>query len=114
MIFLKNISIAAVVAATILLVSVVMGLSFWEISNEKAPSETQSEPLAKTIIAEETRYLMREHEGKVAVFNEDGTVYRIFEVNVSLLPEYDKILLKEGIEIAGDGELRARIEDYTS
>ena len=102
MIFLKNISIAAVVAATILLVSVVMGLSFWETSNEKAPSETPSE------------YLMREHEGKVAVFNEDGTVYRIFEVNVSLLPEYDKILLKEGIEIAGDGELRARIEDYTS
>ncbi len=114
MIFLKNISIAAVVAATILLVSVVMGLSFWGISDEKAPSETPSEPLAKTIVAEKTKYLMREHEGQVAVFNEDGTIYRVFEVSVALLPEYDQILLKNGIEIAGEEQLRARIEDYTS
>lgn len=114
MIFLKNISIAAVVAATILLVSVVMGLSFWGISDEKAPSEAPSELLVKTIVTEKTRYLMREYEGKVAVFNEDGTVYRIFEVSVALLPEYDRILLENGIEISGDSELRARIEDYTS
>ena len=111
---MRNISIAAVVAATILLVSVVMGISFWGIANEKETSSAPSEPLAKTVVIEKTRYLMREHEGQVAVFNEDGTLYRVFEARVSLLPEYDQILLKNGIEIEGDEELRARIEDYTS
>lgn len=111
---MRNINIAAIVAATILLVSVVMGLSFWGIADEKPTSEDPSEVVAKTFAAEKTRYLMREHEGNVAVFNEDGSLYRVFDVSVSLLPEYDRLLLENGIEIEGEEELRARIEDYTS
>ena len=57
---------------------------------------------------------MREYEGNVAIFNQDETLYKIYEVNVALLPEYDQKLLKNGIEIQGEDELRARIEDYTS
>ena len=101
-------------AVVILAVSLILGLSFWGLDDEKTPSEAPSEPMAKTMIAEKHRYIMREFEGQIAVFNEDGTVYNFYEVNVSLLPEYDQKLLKSGIEIVGEDELRARIEDYTS
>ena len=57
---------------------------------------------------------MREYEGRIAVFNSDGTIQKIYEVNVALLPEYDQKLLQNGISIIGEDELRARIEDYTS
>ena len=57
---------------------------------------------------------MREYEGQLAVFNEDDTLYQIYDVNVALLPEYDQKLLQSGISILGADELRARIEDYTS
>lgn len=111
---MKNISLTAIVAVVILAVSLVMGLSFWGIADDKTPSETASEPIAKTRTIEKTRYIMREHEGQVAVFNGDGTLRKIYEVNVSLLPEYDQKLLENGIEILGEEELRSRIEDYTS
>lgn len=102
-------------AVVILLVSLVMGLSFWGISDEKAPSEEPSaEPMTKTRQLEKVRYIMGEYEGQLAIFNEDGTLYKIYEINLSLLPEYDQKLLKNGIEIVGEDELRARIEDYTS
>ncbi len=57
---------------------------------------------------------MREYGGKLAIFNDDGSVYKVYEINVGLLPEYDQKLLKDGIQITGEDELRARVEDYTS
>ena len=112
--FLKNINLTAIVAVVILVVSLVMGFSFWEKDEEKTPSEIVLEPIAKTLTNNETKYIMREYEGNVAIFNQDETLYKIYEVNVALLPEYDQKLLKNGIEIQGEDELRARIEDYTS
>ena len=111
---MKGINLTAIVAVVILAVSLVMGLSFWEKDSEKAPSEASSEPMAKTLVSEKPRYTMREYEGRIAVFNGDGTIRKIYEVNVALLPEYDQKLLQNGISIIGEDELRARIEDYTS
>ena len=111
---MKNISFTALVAVVILAVSLVMGLSFWERDEEKAPGESSSELMAKTLVPQNPRYIMREYEGQLAVFNEDETLYQIYDVNVALLPEYDQKLLQSGISILGADELRARIEDYTS
>ena len=68
----------------------------------------------RTVITDRVRYIMREYNGKLAVFNDDGTVYKVYEINVELLPEYDRKILKKGIQITGEEELRARVEDYTS
>ena len=70
--------------------------------------------MIKTVITDPVRYTMREYDGKLAVFNDDGTLYKIYEINVELLPEYDQKTLKKGIQITGEEELRARVEDYTS
>ena len=100
--------------AVILVASLVMGLSLWGISDEKTPSEEPSDPIERTRQLATERYIMREHEGQIGVFDENGTLLKIYEINLSLLPEYDQKLLENGIEIAGEQELRARIEDYTS
>ncbi len=86
---------------------------------DKTPVEepslfSSSEEIIKTVITDRVRYIMREYNGKLAVFNDDGTVYKVYEVNVELLPEYDQKILKKGIQITGEEELRARVEDYTS
>ena len=111
---MKGINFTALVAVVILAVSLVMGLSFWEKDSEKAPSEVSSELIEKTRLVQKTRYVLREHEGNLAVFNDDGSISKVYEINVSLLPEYDQKLLQSGIAIVGEDELRARIEDYTS
>ena len=63
---MKGINLTAIVAVVILAVSLVMGLSFWEKDSEKAPSEASSEPMARTLLTEKPRYIMREYEGQLA------------------------------------------------
>ena len=111
---MKKIKFSVFAAAILTAVSVFMG-TFVSRDTDEAPSQPQSsEELAKTVIVDRVRYTMREFEGKLAVFEEDGTIYKIYEINVSLLPEYDQKLLKNGIRISTEDELRARVEDYTS
>ncbi len=60
-------------------------------------------------------YLLREYEGKVALFAKgSNTPELVFERPVRLLPEYDRIQLREGIKIKTSEELSARIEDFIS
>lgn len=111
---MKKIKFSVFAAAILTAVSVFMG-TFASQPADETPSQPQSsEELAKTVIIDRVRYTMREFEGKLAVFEEDGTIYKIYEINVSLLPEYDQKLLKNGIRISTEDELRARVEDYTS
>ena len=96
------------------LVSVGFAVFQREPTTEEPSVFSSSEEIVKTIITDRVRYMMREYDGKLAVFNDDGSVYKVYEINVELLPEYDQKLLKEGIQITGEEELRARVEDYTS
>lgn len=100
----------------VILTAFSVGLAVFQ--REPQPQESSlfssSEEIIKTIITDRVQYIMREHDGNLAVFNDDGTIYKIFEINVELLPEYDQKLLKKGIQITGEEELRARVEDYTS
>lgn len=65
----------------------------------------------------EYKYLLKEHEGKLAVFmagKEDSEPAIKFDINTKYLPDYDQALLKEGIKVNTDADLNALIEDYTS
>ena len=61
----------------------------------------------------EERYIIREYMYRIGVFSYDGSLIRVIEVYTKTLPEADKRLLREGIEIQGKQELNAIIEDYT-
>lgn len=61
---------------------------------------------------ERVECVVREYDGKLGVFRgESPTPYRIIECNVSLLSEYDREQLIEGIVINSEEELNTFIED---
>ena len=57
-------------------------------------------------------YTVREHMGRIGIFDESGALVRVLEVYVRTLPEADKRMLKEGFEVVGTKQLNAIIEDY--
>ena len=74
----------------------------------RVPAEAESSPSAPA-------YSLREHEGKLAVF-ETGREepLRILDLDVRMLPPYDQGLLRAGIDAADERELARLLEDYTS
>ena len=63
----------------------------------------------------ETIFLLGESGGKLAVFSPDRqTVYEIFDVYINTLPDYDKNLLLDGIQIKTPEQLYSLLEDYSS
>ncbi len=65
--------------------------------------------------AEEAGYLLKEYDGKLAVFlNGEETPFRLLDGSTAFLPENDKEALEEGIFIPDEESLKKRIEDFTS
>lgn len=110
---MKRINFATLIAALTLGLSVTLGVATRGGGTTEPPPASSAETKTVRLEDREKTYLLRELEGRLAVFNEDGTIYRRYDLNVGLLPEYDRRRLSEGI-LVGESELRARIEDYTS
>ncbi len=63
----------------------------------------------------EPLYTVREYEGRIAVFRRNlDKPYRVIDFDTSLLSEYDREQLAEGIAFETDTELRAYIEDIST
>ncbi len=57
-------------------------------------------------------YVVREHNGKIAVFCRGSSrPFRYLEFNISLLPDFDREQLREGIEFYDVEELETYIQD---
>lgn len=60
-------------------------------------------------------YTITEYQGKIAVFKNSDTVpLDVYDSYVSVLPQHDRELLKNGIRTESTSELQKIIEDYTS
>ena len=60
-------------------------------------------------------YTVTEYQGKIAVFKNSDTVpIDVYDSYVSVLPQHDRELLKNGIHTESTSELQKIIEDYTS
>lgn len=60
-------------------------------------------------------YKVAEYQGKIAVFkNEENIPIEVYESYISVLPQHDRELLKDGIKVTSTEELQKVIEDYTS
>jgi len=75
-------------------------------SDRTYPSDT-----AESTEQSET-YTVREYNEKIGVFSSDGILVRTVDVYVKTLPEADRRMLREGIEITGEKQLNSLIEDY--
>ena len=69
----------------------------------------------ETTTAEKSiRFIAREYNGIIGIFSPEGTLLRTVEVYTKTLPKTDQSLLREGIGIWSEDELRSLIEDYSS
>lgn len=82
-------------------------------SLQKQKAEAKSARIVSEL--EKVEYVVREYEGKLGVFRgESETPYRIIDFNVSLLSEYDREQLADGIVIGSEEELNTFIEDMST
>ena len=58
-------------------------------------------------------YFIKEYEGRIGVFEPDGTLVEMIDVYTKTLPEADKQLLKEGFTVIGKRSLASLKEDYS-
>jgi hypothetical protein len=64
---------------------------------------------------DEADFIVREYNGKLGIFRgESASPYLIVDFSASLLSEYDRKLLAEGIAFESQRELDTFIEDITS
>jgi hypothetical protein len=114
-------------AVTVLAVLLVVASGILLASREDEAAETL--PLGETVSgvpmplpgAEppptgEWLYVIREYEGRVAVFERSApdTPEIVYDTLVKFLPDYDRAALREGIPVKDLGELVSRVEDYIS
>ncbi|MBS6445500.1 MAG: BofC C-terminal domain-containing protein [Ruminococcus sp.] len=61
-------------------------------------------------------YTLKEYDGRVGIFRGDADkpYTYIDDIEISYLNEYDRELLKNGIEVATETELKSLIEDLIS
>ena len=75
-----------------------------EIQVEKAAAFAEKEPVG---------FVLKEYEGKVALFRENSQrPYQILNIEVYLLPDADKEALREGILAENEEELKKILEDW--
>lgn len=59
-------------------------------------------------------YILKEYDGKIGVFREGNTAPdEVLDVYLITLPDEDAALLRNGISVSGQDEVRALIEDFT-
>ncbi len=74
--------------------------------------DTNADGISDTA-ADTEKYIVREYMGKIGIFVEDGSLLDVIDTYVNTLPEADKRLLGEGIEIIGQQQLFEIIQDYS-
>ena len=73
----------------------------------ETPTQEQTAP-------SQTVWFVKEYNGKIGIFKEDGTLTEVLDTYVKTLPAADQSLLREGITVRSREALRSLIEDYTS
>ena len=80
------------------------------VEQNPAPVESEPEP------APDYAYMLREYEGRVAVFTADNPAEpeMVLDTLVKYLPDYDRSQMQEGIKVKDYQQLVSLIEDFAS
>ena len=116
----KNALIAVMAAAVVVIVLSVATLAMsMSIRGKLEAVQDNTTSLASqiskmaSVTTDGAKYLLREYNGVIGVFDETGVLTDIIEVDIKSLPEADRIMLGTGIWAMSRSELAALIEDYT-
>ena len=105
----RAVTTAVIILFAVAVIFLISILLFRQYAPENKPETVQN--------TQETQssYLVQEYSGKIAVYRDGGSSpYRIYDVYVNTLPEYDRDLLAQGIPVETLAQLNRLIEDYTS
>lgn len=80
-------------------------MSYIERSESNAPVQGDAS-------TEIVKYTVKETEGRIGIFSSDGSLIMLLPVIVEFLPETDRRLLSDGIDLYDDASLASLIEDY--
>lgn len=87
-------------------------------SSVRRPSPAAQEPTAvttETSASTSVKYVLRIWDGRLGMFRGDSEIpYNELDMPLSLLSDYDRELLAQGIITETEEEMRALIEDITS
>ena len=82
---------------------------------DRLPELTAAVTEVTEVTEEEVGYYLKEYEGELAVFRGDSsTPYRKLGTPLNFMTQEDKNILKQGIYVRTERELKRLIEDYTS
>lgn len=89
---------------------------YWESVNDAQEDGESLPTLGDSANTQEnhSRYLIRESNGKIGVFTNDGYLIRLVDVNVSTLPTQAREVLSEGIVASSHEEVDLILQDYTT
>lgn len=98
-----------IVCFGIVMSTVILNMTYSSNSNY-----TQAETMSS--VQQEVGYTLKEYDGKIGIFRGDADKPYTYveDVEISYLNEYDRELLKNGIEVSTESELKSLIEDLTS
>lgn len=74
-------------------------------------TDTEDEPSTEADVLY-NRFCLRETEGKIGVYTEDGYLIRLMDVSVRTLPQSEQSALADGISVNSWRELIERMQDY--
>lgn len=59
-------------------------------------------------------FILKEYEGCIGIFDNDGVLIDVIDIQIKSLPETDRNMLRTGIYAFSKNELMSLIEDYTN
>lgn len=84
-------------------------------AKESPKDDNKHQPSISASENESNIYIVKEYNGKIAVFNENmDKPVKTTDSSVDALPEIDRALIKKGIRVEDKAELRKLLEDYCS
>ncbi len=101
--------------AIILTAAFIVALTFFyflmlsKIDNLAKANEEEDKPVFEETA--EIRYILKDYNGKIGVFENDSLIYTL-DTYIFTLPEKDKKLLSEGIAVSSKEELYQILEEY--
>ena len=79
------------------------------------PAQSQAQVEKPTDTTNETIYYLKDYNGRLAVFSEGSeSPFKITEVEIKTLQEYDKKTIRKGVKAHGQKELTRLLEDFCS
>lgn len=111
----KQILCTVITASAISIFIIILSLAY---TMKTQRVEAHRKNLITTVVVETqpaVGYILREYNGELAVFRgESDTPYKLLDIPISVMSDYDKEILKAGIFTDSPSELNRLIEDYTS